>query len=362
MEGLGTLGDKARRLESLCEWLAAHLGLPGAAEHAMRAALLCKTDLLSEMIGSGKEYAGLQGEIGGYYAHRAGEPEEVADAIFWHYHPRFAGDALPKTAAAAILSVADKLDQVAGVFVSGKTPSGSEDPYGARRSANGVLRILLEQERPLDLRDATMESTRLFFSANPDLPQADIVKKLGEFWRGRVWSIIAGGEEARGEVFSPDTVEASMEARVNGRPGWADPFDCLVRTRVLNSFRSDPRFEPLVVLFKRVGNILKAATEKLPDSLDRGRLTEPAERELLAALDEVRSRTAPLWQERSYGQILPALLEMEQAIHDFFDRVMVNVEDLPTRVNRLRLLADVRELFVRGWDLSRVVVAGEKNA
>jgi len=111
-----------------------------------------------------------------------------------------------------------------------------------------------------------------------------------------------------------------------------------------------------------VANILKAATETLPDALDRARLTEPAERELLAALESARARTAPLWRERDYERILPALLEMEQAIHGFFDRVMVNVDELPTRVNRLRLLSEVRELFVRGWDLSRVVVEGEKGA
>jgi len=361
IEGLGTLRDKAARLESLCEWLAARLA-PDAAAHAKRAALLCKTDLLSEMIGSGKEYAALQGIIGGYYAARAGEPEEVAKAIYWHYHPRFASDVLPKTETALLLSLADKLDHVAGAFAAGKAPSGSEDPYGVRRSANGVLRILIEKELHLDLRDATMEITRPFFTANSDLPQAEIVKSLGDFWRSRVWSIVGGGEEERGEAFHPDTVEAAMEARVNGRPGWTDPFDCLLRTRVLNSFRGDARFEPLVILFKRVGNILKAATETLPESLDRARLTEAAEHELLSALESARGRTAPLWREREYGNILPALLEMEHAIHGFFDRVMVNVDDLPTRVNRLRLLTEVRELFVRGWDLSRVVVEGEKGA
>src|SRR5205085_5697933 len=116
-------------------------------------------DLLSEMIGSGKEYAGLQGTIGGYYAARAGEPREVAEAIAWHYHPRFAGDALPATDAGVVLSLADKLDHVAGAFVAGKAPSGSEDPYGVRRAGNGVVRIVIEGGRHLDLRDATVRAT-----------------------------------------------------------------------------------------------------------------------------------------------------------------------------------------------------------
>ena len=359
IEGLGSLRDKAARLESLCGALAARLA-PEAAAHAKRAALLCKTDLLSEMIGSGKEYASLQGTIGGYYARAAGEPDEVAKAIAYHYHPRFAGDALPPGDAAVILSIADKLDHVAGAFVAGKAPSGSEDPYGVRRAGNGVVRILSEGERHLDLREATMQSTAPFFAADPELAQAAIVRQLGDFWRGRVEAAL----EQNGIAY--DTREAALEAQVpiegasRPRPGWIDPLDCLARARVLSTFRDDRRFAPLVILFKRVANILRAATEPLPDSLDRARFSEAAERELLAALERARERTTPLWQRRAYGDILPALLEMETTIHGFFDRVLVNVEDTPVRLNRLRLLSEVRELFLRGWDLSKVVVEGEK--
>ena len=359
MEGLGSLRDKAMRLESLSGTLAARIA-PAAAPMAQRAALLCKTDLLSEMIGSGKEYASLQGTIGGYYAAKSGEPEAVARAIMYHYHPRFAGDTLPPTAEGVILAIADKLDHVAGAFVAGKAPSGSEDPYGVRRAGNGVVRILTEGGHSLDLREATMQSTAPFFAADPELAQAVIVKQLGEFWRGRVETAL----ELDGIAY--DTREAALEAQVpmNGasrpRPGWIDPVDCLARARVLSRFRDDRRFAPLVILFKRVGNILKAATEPLPATLDRARLGEAAERELLSALERAREHTAPLWQRHAYGDILPALLEMEGAIHGFFDRVMVNVDDAPLRLNRLRLLTEVRELFLRGWDLSKVVVEGEK--
>ena len=364
IEGLGTLRDKAARLEALADGLASRLA-PAAAADAKRAALLAKTDLLSEMIGSGKEYAGLQGIIGGYYAERAGESRSVADAIHWHYHPRFAGDALPPTDAGVMLSLADKLDHVVGAFVAGKSPSGSEDPYGVRRAGNGVVRILVEQRRHLDLREATLQATAPFFAAGPDLPQAALIKQLGEFWRGRVEAAL----EQEGLAY--DTREASLEAQVeldgasgrgpSRRPGWIDPFDCLERAWVLSRFRDDRRFEPLVILFKRVGNILRAADEPLPETLDRERLADPAERELLTALERARERTAPLWQRRAYADILPALLEMEQAIHGFFDRVMVNVDDPTTRRNRLKLLTEVRDLFARGWDLSRVVVEGDRS-
>jgi glycyl-tRNA synthetase beta chain len=360
LEGLGSLRDKAARLETLCDGLAAALA-PAAAATARRAALLCKTDLLSEMIGSGKEYTGLQGIIGGYYAANSGEPQAVADAIHWHYHPRFAGDRLPPTDAGVVLALADKLDHVAGAFVAGKAPSGSEDPYGVRRAGNGVVRILVEQGRSLDLRDATMKATAPFFAADPELPQAALIKQLGEFWRGRVEAAL----EQEGIAY--DTREAALEAQVQAdgagrsRPGWIDPCDCLARARMLGGFRDDARFSPLVILFKRVANILKAATETIPPSLDRARLTEDAERGLLTALDRARERTTPLWQRRAYAEILPALLEMEAAIHSFFDHVMVNADDPATRLNRLRLLTEVRELFLRGWDLSRIVVEGEKG-
>jgi glycyl-tRNA synthetase beta chain len=359
MEGLGTLRDKATRLETLGVWLAERLA-PGAATAVKRAALLCKTDLLGEMIGSGKEYASLEGVIGGYYARAAGEPEAVAEAIYEHYRPRGASDTLPASAAGRLLSLADKLDHVAGAFVAGKIPTGSEDPFGVRRAANGVVRVLIECDMPLDLRDASMEMTRVFFAADPDLPQAEIVRKLGDFWRGRVDVAL----EERGIPY--DKREATLEAQIRrgdapkARPGWIDPADTLARAEVLASFAADPRFGPLVILFKRVANILAKATETLPGALDAARLTEPAEKTLLRSLETARTATEPLWAKRDYAAILPRLLEMEQAIHGFFDAVMVNADDLPTRLNRLQLLADVRALFTRGWDLSKVVVEGER--
>jgi glycyl-tRNA synthetase beta chain len=359
MEGLGSLRDKAERLESLAGWLAERLA-PAAAETARRAARLCKTDLLSEMIGSGKEYASLEGVIGGHYARRAGEPEAVAQAIAEHYRPRGAGDALPESDAGTMLALADKLDHVAGAFVAGKVPSGSEDPLGVRRAGNGVTRILIEQGRHLDLYAATMESTRILFARDPDLPHAAIMRQLGDFWRGRV----EGALDDRDVAY--DTRDAALGARValagaSGttlrRPGWNDPCDALERARVLGAFRADPRFEPLVVLFKRVGNILKGVTDPLPP-LDLAKLTEPAERELAEALTRACARTEAPWASRAYADILPALLEMESAIHTFFDRVLVNTDDAPLRLNRLRLLTDVQDLFLRGWDLSRIVLEG----
>jgi len=203
-----------------------------------------------------------------------------------------------------------------------------------------------------------MESTRILFANDPQLPHAGIMKQLGGFWRGRVETAL----DERSIAY--DERDAAVEARVTisgvTRPGWTDPADCLRRARELQGFRADDRFESLVILFKRVSNILKAATEPLPASLDRAALVEPAERTLHSALLKAREATDPLWGRRAYGEILPALLEMEQSIHAFFDVVLVNAEDSRVRLNRLQLLDEVRDLFLRGWDLSRVVVEGER--
>ena len=357
MEGLGSLREKAARLETLAGFVAQRIA-PAAAAAATRAALLCKTDLLSEMIGSGKEYASLEGVMGGHYARRAGEPEEVAAAIAEQYRPRGPADSLPMTDAGAVLAIADKLDHVAGAFVAGKVPSGSEDPYGVRRAANGVVRILVELGMHLDLGEATEQALAPFLAANAELAKDELLAKLDAFWRERV----RGALEERGVRY--DACEAALEARLatdgGDRPGWSDPSDCLQRGRVMDAFRGDERFEPLVVLFKRVANILVKASEALPDRLDPARLAEPLEQELAAALEQARARTEPLWRTREYEAILPALLELEQVIHGFFEVVLVNAEDLPTRLNRLRLLSEVRALFVRGWDLSKIVVEGER--
>ena len=357
MEGLGSLREKATRLSELGGWLAAGLA-PEVDAHVGRAALLCKTDLLGEMIGSGKEYASLEGVMGGYYARHAGEPDEVAVAISEHYQPKGRSDELPSSDAGTMLSLADKLDHVVGAFVAGKVPSGSEDPYGVRRAGNGVLRILIERELHVDLRHATELTAKPFFAADENLQHGDIMRQLGEFWRGRVETAL----EERGVAY--DMRAAAIGARVQptpgaARPGWIDPADCFSRAEALSGFRKDPRFEPLAVLFKRVANILKSVDETLPDAVDEALLEEAAEKELFAAFARARKAADPLWSSRTYGEIIPVLLEMERSIHTFFDDVLVNADDARVRANRLKLLTDVRALFMRGWDLSQVVLEGE---
>ena len=348
LEGQGTMLDKARRVEGLAAWIAGQWA-PAAEPHARRAALLMKTDLLGEMIGSGKEYASLEGLMGSYYAERHGEPPEVVAAIREHLRPKFAGDALPGTPAGAVLAAADRLDSVAGYFAGGKVPSGSEDPYGVRRAANGVVRVLLEQERHLDLGAATRRALRALGegASDPALPA-----RLDEFWKGRVDVALAE------QGFAYDEVATVIESQL----GWADPLDARQRAAALRAHRAEESFTVLVIGYKRVANILRAEADApasaaaAPGGAAWG---HAAERALAEALAEAERRALPLYEAHDYAGVLDGLLELRGAIDAFFTDVLINDPQDPSgRLRRLGLLNQVRALFARGFDLSRIVVEG----
>jgi glycyl-tRNA synthetase beta chain len=337
---MGSMRAKAERMKTLAAWIARAWKVD--ATTVERAALLAKTDLLSEMIGSGKEYASLEGVMGSYYAARHGEPADVVAAIRDHVLPRGAGDPLPASDAGATLAVADRADSVAGAFLAGKIPSGSEDPYGVRRAANGVVRILLEQDRALDLAALTREALKGYARALPD----GLESKLDDFWGGRLANAL--GERG----FAYDEAAAAL----GGSEGGADPRDVLKRAQALKSWRANADFVPLVIGFKRVANILKAAKDAPGGVL--GDFADPHESALATAVRAAALKAEPLFAAHDYGQVLGVLLSLRGAIDTFFDKVMVNVDDAEVRRRRLGLLATTRELFDRGWDLSKVVVEG----
>lgn len=346
---MGSMLDKTRRVQKLASWVATQVGAdPATVSAAGRAALLAKTDLLSEMIGSGKEYASLEGVMGAYYAARHGEPPEVVAAIREHVRPRGAGDALPATDAGAAVSIADRADTVAGAFLAGKVPSGSEDPYGVRRAGNGVVRVLLEQERALSLAALGEAALEGFVAAGHAAPSGEVRARLAEFWNGRVATAL--GE--RGAAYD------EIAAALGGREGAADPLDVERRARALERWRGNADFEPLVIGFKRVANILRAAAEGDVPAQPAATYPEPAEAALAEALATAARAAEPQFAARDYDGVLRTLLSLRAPIDAFFDSVMVNVEDAVVRRRRLGLLASARALFDRGWDLSKVVVEG----
>lgn len=355
VEGFGSLLDKTRRLERLvAELWQAGCGDGGPCPAALpRAALLCKTDLVSEMIRDGKEFTRLAGIMGAHYARRAGEAEEVCVAIERHYLPRGAGDELPGDRVSSVLGLADRLDTLAGCWLAGFAPTGTKDAYGLRRHALAILRILLD----LKVRVSLSELLRLALAPLAAAQREATVRgELGEFIQVR----LAGELEALG--CAPDVVRAVLPARGN------DPRDALAWAGALAGFRDQPDFLLLATGFKRCQNILEgrflAGAElddcprrwrrggEAPDGTPLARLPEPAERALLAMGAAAIQPLAQAEQQGRYEEVFRLLSGFGPAIDSFFDQVRVNVAEEGLRSLRHAFLREIHGLFVRYADFS----------
>ncbi len=328
LKGLGTMLDKAQRIASLAATLSGELG--GDADTARRAGLLAKADLSTQMVG---EFPELQGEMGRDYARLSGEPEAVAQAIFEHYLPRFAGDQLPETPAGRAVALADRLDSVVGCFALGLEPSGSADPYALRRQALGVLRILedlggaVPLRRALDLAWANVQAAGLQL----DVAWPDLEARLLEFFRGRLKAALATDHPT-------DLVEAALSV------GFEDPADARGRLEALAAMKQTSDWDALAVSIKR---IVKIASGEAEYALDPATLSEPAEQQLFAAYAQVRDAATEALDRREYKAAVGRLVALEPAIERFFDEVLV-MSDVPAeRERRLALLQRVAALFHR---------------
>ncbi len=354
---LGSLGDRARRIRALASEVATSLGEP--AEQAERAASLCKCDLLTAMVG---EFPELQGIMGTHYAVADGEDPEVATAIREHYLPRGAGDSLPLTATGTLLAVADKLDTLAGIFAIGEKPTGTKDPFGLRRAAIGLTRILLEKRLDLDLAGLARQAVRLaqadmeriaVSSARParaieiDAVAADLYDYVLERLRAHYLESPGG---ASGTM--PAVTTEMFDAVLATRP--VSPLDFDARLKALSGFLGLPEAASLTAANKRVANILRKAGESRPAEVDAALLSLPAEQELFGLLSPLRGTVSAATARRDYAGALTELAALRPAVDAFFDQVMVMDEDPRLRANRLALLSQMRELFTGVADLSRL--------
>ncbi|MHB1540041.1 MAG: glycine--tRNA ligase subunit beta [Steroidobacteraceae bacterium] len=353
---LGSLGDRARRIRALAVRIATSLGRSPAPLE--RAALLCKCDLLTAMVG---EFPELQGVMGSYYAAADGEDREVATALREHYLPRASGDALPLTGVGTLLAVADKLDTLASIFTIGIKPTGTKDPFGLRRAAIGLTRILLEQRLDLDLtalveqaiRLARADVERIAVTAGkpaPVMPNASTEVYDYIFERLRT-QYLEGELSASRSDARPVTTEM-FDAVLATRP--ASPLDFDARLRALSRFLALPEAVSLTAANKRVVNILKRSTEAADATLDAALLTLPAERHLYEALRSLRATVTAALAEHDYAGALAQLAGLRAPVDTFFDQVMVMDEDPARRANRLALLREMRELFAGVADLTRL--------
>ena len=335
-QGLGTLGDKSRRVAAIAGHIATALGRNGDA--VSRAAALAKCDLVTGIVG---EFPELQGTMGAYYAAADGEDEAVATAIREQYLPRFAGDELPASTDGQVLALADRLDTLAGIFALGKRPSGNRDPFGLRRAALGIVRILIESELELDLKAAIDTAVAL---QPVDDRDADIEADLYQFIAERLRRFFQDRD--------PDLATETLDAVMARQP--ESLLDFAHRLAAVQDFLGLDEAESLAAANKRIANILKKSGGEAADTIDAKLFEETAEKELFSALERVGSAVRPMIASHEYTEALRALAELRAPVDRFFDDVMVMTDDDAIRRNRLGLLCELRTLFLDIADVSRL--------
>ena len=353
---LGSLGDRARRIRALAVRIATSLGRPP--ERLERAALLCKCDLLTAMVG---EFPELQGVMGSYYAAADGEDREVATALREHYLPRASGDALPLTGVGTLLAVADKVDTLASIFTIGAKPTGTKDPFGLRRAAIGLTRILLEQRLELDMTALMEQAVRLaradieriaMNSGKPVPVMPNASTEVYDYVFERLRAQYLEGELSASQGDVPPITTEMFDAVLATRP--ASPLDFDARLGALVRFLALPEAVSLTAANKRVANILKKSGEAANATIDAALLRLPAERHLYETLRSLRATVTAALAQRDYAGALAELAGLRPPVDAFFDQVMVMDEDPALRANRLALLREMRELFAGVADLSRL--------
>jgi glycyl-tRNA synthetase beta chain len=332
---LGSLGDKQKRVAAVAASMATALGIETYC--VQRAATLSKCDLLTNMV---FEFPELQGVMGRYYALHDGEDPEVANALDEQYQPRFAGDILPSTMTGQILAVAERLDTLTGIFAIGQTPTGDKDPFGLRRAALGLLRILVEKQLDLDL-EAMIETAATNFP--DDVLAGKAIPSLLNFIleRLRAYYLDAGFD-----VQNFDAVMSRQPTR---------PLDFDQRMHAVKAFRELPEADSLAAANKRIRNILRKAHEagiNTTTEYDADLLKEQAERDLATALENLQAQVRPLFAEREYKQALRTLAALQAPVDTFFEKVMVMCDEMALRNNRLALLNALSELFLEVADIS----------
>ena len=330
---LGTQAERVERVKAIAARVADLIGADR--DEAVRAAQLAKVDLLTLMVG---EFPELQGIMGEYYALHDGESETVAKAIREHYQPRFAGDALPSTPVSLAVALADKLETLSGLFGIGQMPTGDKDPFALRRHALGVLRMLLEKNLNValgDLIDIGYEAMGTVAGVK------DSRAELAAFFEDRLRVMF---KEKGYSVQEIDAVLAAHPATV---------IDVPARLDAVRAFVALPEAEALAAANKRIGNILKKNEEQLPD-VDAGLFELDAEKTLWTMLQAADVDVKALYEKGAYTDVLKRLAPMKAAVDQFFEDVMVNVDNVQIRLNRLALLDRLHRTMNKVAELSRL--------
>jgi len=336
---LGSVAEKTRRVAVLAETIA--IQLDANIDHVKRAAVLSKCDLMTDMVA---EFASLQGVMGKCYAQKAGEAEEVASALDEQYKPRGASDDTAATVTGQILSISDKLDTLVGIFSIGEKPSGEKDPYALRRASLGILRTIIERQLDLDLKQLISISAELLqeklTEAKVETENVEqevfkyIIERLRAYYLDR---------NVSADVF--DAVSALSPSR---------PLDFDKRIKAVTVFRELAEAQSLAAANKRVGNILKKSAIASATVVNVELLCEDAEKNLYESLTNLGPTVEALYDSGDYEAALSQLSSLRDPVDEFFDSVMVMVDDEAVKNNRIALLNSMNRLFSRAADLSRL--------
>ena len=325
---LGSVRDKSNRISIISQKLATETGVDS--EAAGRAAMLCKCDLVSQMVG---EFPELQGIMGRYYAAQGGEPDAVSQAIGDHYLPAYSGDRLPAEAVGKVVAMADRLDTLTGIFATGQKPSGNKDPFALRRAALGLIRILLDGELDIEL-DKTLAITAL--AVQEQLPVApEVLLEIRHFIVERLKNLL------REQGYDTSLVNAAFDAPLTTLP------DLVQRLDAVREFMGHDAAPSLAAANKRIGNILRKSEIVAAGDIDDNLLLIEEERILFEDIRKISVELEELYNKAEYTAALTMLAGLSDGIEAFFDKVMVMDDDLAVRHNRLNLLAELKGLFDR---------------
>ncbi len=328
---LGSLLEKTQRVAELAKSLCKQINIDSV--HSVRAAQLCKADLLTDMV---NEFPKLQGIMGRYCAQHDNEPMEVAMAIEEHYQPLQSGSALPLSDAGKIVAICDRIDTMIGIFATGKKPSGVKDPYALRRAALGVVRISIDGKVDFDLPALLKQSSQLLKNKlDTSVAEHEVFDFILERLRGYFVD----------QDIEPDTFEAVRSVKPTRL------LDFAKRIHAVQKFRTLPESESLAAANKRISNILKKTTS-VNSTVNESLLTEIAEQELFNQITNLAKDVAPKFAARRYSNALTDLAQLRPTIDQFFDDVMVMDENEQIRNNRIALIASVNQLFSTVADIS----------
>ena len=342
-EKLGSYDDKAQRLKKIAGYLCDKTDASKIKKETVEAAGLCKVDLLTDMV---KEFPALQGKMGGLYAKAEGYPAAVHQAIYEHYLPSGLDDTVPASSSGALVSLADKIDSIVGVVGVGIQASGSSDPFGLRRNAHGIVKILIEKKIDLSF-SLLLDKVLAIYGDKLLKPRNEVKAYCREFFAGRVRYVL----EREGLRY--DHVSAAIGS------GMDNLHHVHLRAKSIGALSSGTQFEPFILMAKRINNILK---DQPSYKLNPDLFVEKEERDLHSSLAIIGGNVEPMLAKGDFARAQNIIFKIQPSLNMFFEKVLVMAEDKKIRQNRLALLQSIQKLLLRVADYSQVVVEGEKAA